>query len=51
MLYLGIAFETRCVRIEMLRTMSANTLLEEATDLAFDADGVVRLVLHDTQLG
>ncbi len=49
--YFGIAFETPFVRSEMLRTTSASTLLEEATDLVFDADGVVRHVLHDTRLG
>jgi len=37
-IYVGILFGTRCVRAEMLRTLSASTLLEDAIGLGFDND-------------
>ena len=38
-IYVGILFSTRCVRAEMLRTLSASTLLEDALSLTFDDAG------------
>jgi len=46
-LYVGISFETRLVRSEMLRTGSASTLLESAMALEIDNEGSVTHIKHE----